>query len=512
MTELLTTAQMRAAEAAAIGQGQVRGIDLMERAGSGVVQAIFATWPELREAPKGAVVLCGPGNNGGDGYIVALILRERGWNVQVHGTDPGRGDAALAAQAWAVAGGQVLPLTCDAVRSSLQGAEVVVDALLGIGQVRSADALLAPVMNAAAALDRHQKARLRWVAVDVPTGLNADAGRLTGALVCTADLTVTFHRAKVGHHLDQGPSVCGRLKVVDIGLPGGLTGGLRLVGPAAGLGKGGGHKFSHGHAMVLGGPPGQGGAARLAARGALRVGAGLVTLACPPLALGENAARLDAVMLRALADGAALSHALDDRRISALCLGPGLGLGPHAADLVRATLQAGAKRALPTLLDADALTLMAQNATLFDALHSACVLTPHGGEFARLFPDIAAGLGTVNGADLSYSKAKATKAAAKRAGCVVLYKGADTLISGPDGICALAAATYDAQAPWLATAGSGDVLAGFITGLLARGFEGQVAAETGAWLHQESARQFGPGLIAEDLPDQLPAVFRAMGL
>ena len=507
MTDLLTNAQMRAVEAAAIAQGRVNGRVLMERAGECVVAFIIITWPDLLNDVGRAVVLCGPGNNGGDGYAVARLLRDRYWQVFVHGTAAGGGDAGDLARAWVEEGGQVLPLTPEALMASMQGATVVVDALLGIGQVRSADALLEPVVQA-----RALSAVQRWVAVDVPTGVNADSGRLTGALVCKADLTVTFHRAKLGHHLAQGPEICGKLAVANLRISSGEVAGLRLAAPAVGLGKGAGHKFSHGHAVILGGPSGQGGAARLAARGALRVGAGVVTLACPQHALAENAARLDAVMLRVVEDGTALTAALEDGRITALCLGPALGLEARALGLVRAALQAGQKRQLPTVLDADALTLLSRDPSLVAALHPACVLTPHGGEFARLFPDLAERLQDGPSADVSYSKVDATKAAAKRAGCIVLVKGADTVIAAPDGTCALSAATYDAAAPWLATAGAGDVLAGIICGLLARGFAPQQAAETGAWLHQAAARQFGAGLIAEDLPDQLPAVFSALGL
>ncbi len=509
MTDLLTNAQMRAAEATAIASGRVSGGDLMARAGAGVVQAIFDSWSDLRKAPQRAVVLCGPGNNGGDGYVVARVLQGMGWQVVVHGTAAGGGDAGRMAQAWAAAGGEVLPLAAKVVEASLREAVVVVDALLGIGQLRPADALLGPVLQAKAALG---PSALRWVAVDVPTGLNGDSGRMTGALACQADLTVTFHCAKIGHHLGKGPALCGRLVVVDLRIAQAGGVGLRLTAAPEGLAKTVGHKFSHGHALILGGPPGQGGAARLAARGALRVGAGLVTLACPSAALAENAARLDAVILRAIEGGAGLGNLLQDQRINALCLGPGLGLDASAAGLVRAGLEAGQKRGLPTVLDADALTLVARDRTLRALLHQACVLTPHGGEFARLFPDLAAKLDDPSGADCSYSKIDATQTAAAGVGCVVLFKGADTVIASPDRTCALSAATYQAQAPWLATAGSGDVLAGIITGLLARGFAPQGAAESGAWLHQDAARRFGPGLIAEDLPDQLPAVFRALGL
>ena len=289
---------------------------------------------------------------------------------------------------------------------------------------------------------------------------------------------------------------------------------------------------------MLSGGPGKGGAARLAARGALRIGAGLVTLACPPQALAENAARLDAVMLRPLEDGGALADVLADKRITALCLGPGLGSGAREAGLVAAALgtpvpgltrdpdPAGAQaggggpgsgpgRGRPgrsVVLDADALTILGQHPDLFAALHQGCVLTPHGGEFARLFPDIAEKLSQPATKGPAWSKVDATREAAARAGCVDLYKGPDTVIADPAGRSAIHAAHYDRAAPWLATAGAGDVLAGFITGLLARGFSPFDAACTGAWLHVEAARHFGPGLVAEDLPEQLPAVFRSLGL
>ncbi len=278
------------------------------------------------------------------------------------------------------------------------------------------------------------------------------------------------------------------------------------------LSKGGdGHKYTHGHALILSGPSGHGGAARLAARGALRIGAGLVTVACPHEALPENAARLDAIMLRVVADGAALVKVFDDRRINALCLGPGLGVD-RAGELLGVALGTGRGDPRPAVLDADALTALAQDAGLFGALHKKCVLTPHAGEFARLFPDIAARLEAPVGTGPACSKVDATREAAKRAGCVVLFKGPGTVIADPSGRCSINTAHYDRAAPWLATAGSGDVLAGFICGLLARGFAPLQAAETAAWLHVECARSFGPGLIAEDLPEELPKVFRTLGL
>ena len=293
------------------------------------------------------------------------------------------------------------------------------------------------------------------------------------------------------------------------------------------------HKYSHGHALILSGPAGHTGAARLAARGALRIGAGLVTIAAEPEAIAEHAAQLNAIMLREVGDGDGLRTILSDKRINALCLGPGLGLDGRAAGLVAAALGWHLPEGLPLIeatdaqvsawfrkhghrpacvLDADALTLLSRDPALFGMLHENCVLTPHAGEFARLFPDIAEKLAAPATKGPAYSKVDATREAAKRAGCVVLYKGPDTVIADPEGRCVINSAHYDRAAPWLATAGSGDVLAGFIAGLLARGFGPMQAAETAAWLHVECALTFGPGLIAEDLPEQLPAVFRKLGV
>lgn len=272
------------------------------------------------------------------------------------------------------------------------------------------------------------------------------------------------------------------------------------------------HKFTFGHALILSGRHGRSGAARLAARGALRIGAGVVTVASPPAAMAENAARLDAIMLREVAGAEDLAGLLADKRINALCLGPGMGTGEREAGVLAVALTNGGVEPHPTVLDADALTILSQRPDLFAALHGACVLTPHAGEFARLFPDIAAKLNAPATYGPAYSKVDATREAAARAGCVVLFKGPDTVIADPSGRAAINAAAYDRAAPWLATAGSGDVLAGFITGLLARGFTPFDAACTGAWLHVECARSFGPGLIAEDLPEEVPSVLRSLGI
>lgn len=527
MTELLTAAQMRAIERAAIESGEVTGLELMERAGQGVVEAVFEEWPEVSSGRHAALVFAGPGNNGGDGFVVARLLHKLGWAVEVlffGEADRLPAEAGTNYQRWLELGPvqqislqereEFLDQKIVAAEARLANAvhigEAVIihkfDALFGTGLTRAIDE---PGSNAARVI--WWMSLTRTIAIDLPSGLCADSGRVlsssaeTAERVCEVgvDLTVTFQEPRIGHHLASGPSVCNRLKVADIGLPvGGTATYLTFEDPD--LGKEPGHKYTHGHAFILSGGPGRGGAARLAARGALRIGAGLVTLGCPPEALTENAARLDAIMLREIGDAGVLAEILKDARITTLCLGPALGVRDEKVPLLEAALQSGRS----CVLDADALTLIAADPALFALLHPACVLTPHGGEFARLFPDIAEKLAAPATKGPAYSKVDATREAAARAGCTVLFKGPDTVIASPDGTCAINASQYERAAPWLATAGSGDVLAGFITGLLARGFTPQQAAETGAWLHTECALSFGPGLIAEDLPEELPKVFR----
>ena len=500
MTEVVTAARMRAVERAAIDAGTVTGLALMERAGRGAVDAILAEWPALAAGPRRAVVLCGPGNNGGDGFVVARLLRDRGWEVLALGLgDPARlpPDAAANRARW---GGPVAALTGEAVaaRAVPGRCDLLVDALFGIGLSRPVDLPLAAL--GATRADR------RTVALDVPSGLSSETGRAVGREAVTADLTVAFHAPKPGHFLADGPALCGKLEVADIGLaPDAPEDGaaLHLVGAPRGTAKRGGHKFDHGHALVLSGGVGRGGAARMAARGALRVGAGLVTLGCPPAALIENAARLDAIMLRPVRDADALAGMLDDPRLNALCLGPGLGTGPREAALLAAALRSDSRA---VVLDGDALTLLGRDPDLLAALHPRCVLTPHMGEFARVFPDLAERLDAPAADAPAFSKVDAARAAAARAGCTVLLKGPDTAVAAPGGRAAIASAAYDRAAPWLATAGAGDVLAGLIAGLCARGRAPFDAACAAAWLHVECARAVGPGLIAEDLPEALPGV------
>ncbi|MGK8236287.1 NAD(P)H-hydrate dehydratase [Roseovarius sp. MS2] len=504
MLEILTATEMRAREQVAIESGGVTGLDLMERAGRAVVDAVFAEWPELAQTPQTAAVLCGPGNNGGDGFVIARLLKAWGWEVGVYlYGDPERlpPDARINHDRWCAMGS-----VHDLAQASVEGLKValMVDALFGTGLRRPLEGVAQQGLNQVAA---------HVVAVDLPSGLCSDSGRVLGTVsnAVRAALTVTFHAPKLGHVLADGPAVCGRVMVADIGLAAQAEGAVRLVAPpdAQSLTKAEtAHKFGHGHALILTGGAGTTGAARLAARAALRIGAGVVTLGVPPSAQMEVAAQITALMLRRIEDGQTLHAALTDKRITALCSGPGMGTA-RARDLVPVVLRH--ESAPRVVLDADALTAFADAPeTLFGLLHEGCVLTPHGGEFARLFPDIAARLAAPATQGPAYSKVEATREAAKRAGCVVLLKGADTVIAAPDGACAIHAAAYGRAAPWLATAGAGDVLAGFIAGLLARGFPPMQAAETAAWLHGECARCFGPGLIAEDLPEVLPKVLRAL--
>ena len=535
MTELLTAAQMRALEQAAIDSGEVTGLELMERAGQGIVDAILEWRPELAKTSHRAVVLCGPGNNGGDGFVVARLLHQRGWEVEVflYGDETKLPpDAAENARFWAEFGPiQALTpnefdgahnraldaLTDDRIGRMSEASQrtVFIDALFGTGLTRPLDEELFETLRVGWTDDCYECG----VAIDFPSGICADSGQyLGGRAPIYVPLTVTFQQPKRGHALGTWSDDCRSLKVVDLGIGDLVEDRCVLLDEREACFElrafwntklSSRHKYHHGHALILSGGPGRGGAARLAARGALRIGAGLATVGCPSEALTENAARLDAIMLAEIESADALSTEIYSRKVKALCIGPGFGLGKRLRDI----LEAGLKPGLPMVLDADTLTEFKDAPeTLFAMLYDKCVLTPHEGEFGRLFPDILAKLKEPTTRGPAYSKVDATREAAERAGCVVLFKGADTVIADPSGRCAINSAHYERAAPWLATAGSGDVLAGFITGLLARGFDPMQAAETAAWLHVECALKFGPGLIAEDIPEQLPAVFRDLGL
>ena len=512
-TEVLTTAQMRAIESAAMASGQVTGLELMERAGEAVVAAILRKWPEYENHSERythrAVVLCGPGNNGGDGFVVARLLAEKGWEVRVDLLgDPDHlpPDAKTNHDRWCRIG-QVHPVMKD-VGYTYQ-AELLVDALFGIGLSRPLannlwgifDGIHDAVNNFFCGPKSPNVDQV--VAIDVPSGLCADSGRLLAEddlHIWGADLTVTFHSLKPGHLLADGPDLCREVVVAPIGL-GGLAPDPRCHQVTGGqVAKSGGNKFDHGSALVIAGPSGHGGAARLSARAALRIGAGLVTIGPPQEALPEHSGQPDALMRRAIDNADALRDLLVDKRLNALCIGPGCGID-RAAALLADLLPA--LRA--TVLDADALTALSRQPDLMAALHDKCVLTPHMGEFARLFPDLAERLDAPPLQGPAYSKLDATRDAAARCGAVVLLKGPDTVIARSDGEAAIHSA-FDI--PWLATAGAGDVLAGLITGLLAQGIRPFDAASLGALIHAKAARAFGPGLIADDLPEMIPQVLR----
>lgn len=504
-TEISTPAQMRAIESAAMASGMVTGLELMERAGRAVAGQIRLRWPR----PGRATVLCGPGNNGGDGYVIARLLHQAGWQLRVLGPESRPGaDAAHMRGLWRRIG-PVHPLETAALAV---GQDVIVDAVFGTGLTRAPDGPIA------ALLQRIAGDAVPVVAVDCPSGLCLDSGRfLPGRDLLRACLTVAFDRPKPGHLLADGPLCCGRLVIADIGLapwhgvtqdaPATLAIHPRIETPwlprpqgpdTALLAKQSpGHKFSNGHALVIAGGSARGGAARLAARAALRSGAGLVTICPPEDALARDCGPPDALMRHPVDTAPDLDQLLQDSRITGLCLGPGCGIG-RAGDLLGPVL--AARR--PCVLDADALTALALRPRPFEALHDRVVLTPHAGEFARLFPDLAQRLARPEAAGPEVSRLRITREAAARAGCVLLLKGPDTTIAAPDGRVLIHSA-YDL--PWLATAGAGDVLAGVITALLARGLPALDAAGLGALLHGFAARGFGPGLIADDLPEQIPA-------
>lgn len=480
MHALLTAAEMAEADRQTIAAG-TPGIALMEAAGAAAAAAAEAL------APRGPVlVVAGPGNNGGDGFVAARLLRARGRHVtlMLHG-DPARlrGDAAVARDRWAgpvVAGATPLPPST-----------VLIDALFGAGLDRTVTGAPAELV---AAMNAHPAPTL---AVDVPSGLHADTGQPLGATV-EAAATVTFFRRKPGHLLHPGRGLCGPVTVADIGIPAAVLDAIRPRTFANGPGlwhltppRADGHKYNRGHAIVVSGGPSRTGAARLGAGAALRAGAGLVTLASPGSALAVNAAHLTAVMLARADDATALATLLAEPRIKALLIGPALGTGAEARSWVEAALAAPPA----AVLDADALTLFATDpATLFAAISARprpVILTPHEGEFARLFPDLH-----------DAPRPARARAAAARAAAVVILKGPDTVIAGPDGRLAI----NENAPPWLATAGSGDVLAGIATGLLATGLPAFEAAAAAVWLHGAAGNEVGPGLTAEDLAPALRPV------
>jgi len=497
--ELLTPAEMGEADRLAVAAG-APSIDLMERAGRAVAnQAV-----RMARSAGRIAVLCGPGSNGGDGFIAARLLRAWGYKVCVGllgQRENLRGDAAEAARRY---GGPIEP----AGAFDLSDADLVVDALFGAGLDRDLTGEPHACVERINAIVRARRCPV--LGVDLASGIDGATGQPRGAAV-EASASVTFFRLKPGHLLLPGRQYCGRLVLADIGIraatlatiqpkifvnaPALWRGALPRLGAEA-------HKYSRGHALVVSGDAGHTGAARLSARAALRSGAGLVTLASPPDAMTVNAAHLTAVMIAPFVKAPGLAALLADRRRNAVVLGPGLGVGEATAALVETAIAAHAREGgRRVVLDADALTSFERRADGLAALTKAdpprVVITPHDGEFARLF----------NGqSDIFDAPSKLAKARAAAAflGAIVVSKGADTVVAAPDGRAAIG---YDLPAT-LATAGSGDVLSGIVGGLLAQRMPAFEAASCAVWLHGAAARVFGPGLIAEDLPEALPEVFR----
>lgn len=490
MIELLSNEEMRTADAAAIAAGTA-GINLMEAAGRAVAEKAA----EMAGGPGPVLVLCGPGNNGGDGFVAARLLAERGRDVRlalIGERAALRGDAALAASRWR---GEVRNFD----PSLILGCSLIVDALFGSGLARDIDG---PAKAAIEAINASGKPVL---AVDVPSGVDGNSGLARGVAVQAAE-TVTFFRFRPGHKLMPGRSLCGRVSLAQIGIPKTV---LERIAPKTFLNApelwdaafpqpgAASHKYTRGHALIAAGTE-MTGAARLSARAALRAGAGLVTLAADPSVLPVYQIALEAVIVRPMADPDAYAALLADERRNALLIGPGAGTGEATRGHVRTALGTG--RAV--VLDADALTSFeAQPRALFSAIAEGqkVVMTPHEGEFRRVFRAISGE---------TPSKLERARAAARLSGAVVVLKGADTVIAAPDE----RAAVSDNAPPWLATAGSGDVLAGIVTGLLAQGMPAFEAAAAAVWMHGEAGTEVGPGLIAEDLPDALrPVLRRLMG-
>jgi hydroxyethylthiazole kinase-like uncharacterized protein yjeF len=488
--ELLSVAEMTCADALAVEDGG-ESFALMQRAGQAVAAAA------QRLAPDGdIVVVAGRGNNGGDGFIAAADLAARGRNVTVTllcKPDTLTGDAARAAKGWR---GSLLPFEPQ----SLGQPALIIDALFGAGLDREVKG------EPRAMIEAINLSRASVLAVDLPSGINGNSGEVMGVAV-NATRTVTFFRRKPGHLLLPGRVHCGEVKVADIGIPPRVLDVIhpktfenvpawwRAHFPVPGIA---GHKYGRGHAVVVSGGMVETGAARLAARAALRAGAGLVTVASPRDALAVNAAALTAVMVREIGTAIEFATYLQDARLNACVIGPGAGIGLRTRDMALTALS-GPRG---VVLDADALTSFADMPqTLFDAIAAQpgvqAVLTPHEGEFARLFASLA-------GKDHPLSKLERARLAAHESHAVVLIKGADTVVAAPDGRASIA----DNAPPWLATAGAGDVLAGMIAGMLAQRVPAFEAASIAVWMHGEAARRFGPGLIAEDLADVLPNIFR----
>ncbi len=502
MKTLLTTRQMYQADALAVQSG-LSGVGLMDAAGAAVAREIMARWASENRV----LVLCGPGNNGGDGFVVARLLAEAWYPVQlacVGDVAKFQGDAAHMADLW---NGPIKPAASILTETLIQDTDLIIDCLFGAGLARDLDGDAAELVRAA------NKSGLPIVAVDLPSGIDGDTGQVRGVSI-EADLTITFFRKKPGHLLIPGRDHCGETIVADIGIPSSVLEEIApqitenspaTWWPGFSEPRSSGHKYNRGHAIVVSGGMMSTGAARLGARAALRIGAGVVTIASPPSALAANAAHLTAVMLHRLDNETPLSEILADRRINAVLVGPGNGVNQATRTNVLQALDSGAA----VILDADALTSFEDDPNaLFEAIASggdrSVILTPHGGEFRRLFKEIE--LERESSSEKIGGKLGRAMAAARKSGAIVILKGADTVIAAPDGRAAI-----NANAPpWLATAGSGDVLAGFVAGLLAQGLPAYDAACAACWIHGEAGNRGGRGLVAEDLAETTPGIFASL--
>ncbi len=478
---LLTPAEMALADKAAVAGG-VSEIALMETAGRAVADAVRRRWSK-----RPIAVMCGPGNNGGDGFVAARHLAAAGWPVRLGllgARERLKGAAAHHAARFRGAVEDLSPALLD-------GAGVAVDAIFGAGLSR-------PVEGAARGMiEALGSRRLPSLAVDVPSGLDGATGEIRGVAL-RAEVTVTFFRKKPGHLLFPGRALCGHLVLAQIGIP---DGALESIAPSS-FENGPplwlraypwpqpeDHKYRRGHAVIAGGAT-LTGAGRLAARATGRVGAGLVTVAAPESAWLVYAASLSSAIVRPMRSPEDFRALIADERVRAVLVGPGAGVSPETRTLALTALAAG--RA--TVLDADALTAFAGAPdALFGAINGPTVMTPHEGEFARLFLDKG-------------DKLARARLAAKRSGAVILLKGPDTVVAAPDG----RAAINTSAPPDLASGGTGDVLAGLVAGLLAQGVAAFDAACAACWLHGAAAQQFGPGLVAEDLIETLPAALRRL--
>lgn len=465
-------------------------LTMMENAGRGVAEEV------VRRYPRGSriTVLCGPGNNGGDGFVCARYLRERGYHVRLSllgRKEDLKRDPKEMARRWDEA---IEPLTLQ----SLEGTQIIVDAIYGTGLRDDIGGIPAQVIEEVTAR------ALPVISVDIPTGIDATSGAVKG-VAFKAVATVTFFRRKTGHVLLPGRAHCGDVRSIEIGIPSSV---LTDIAPRTFANdpdfwlryfpklKVDGHKYDRGHTVVVSGPMESTGAGRLAARTALRAGAGLVTVATSKSAFYINAAQLTAVMVAPYDGPAGLAEVLSDPRITAVLIGPGAGADPEVRDLVTAVLSSGAV----AVLDAEGITAYQHApAELFEQIKARpapTIMTPHEGEFRRIFPDL----------ENEPSKLERARRAAEISGSVIILKGADTVVAAPDGLASI----NETAPPWLATAGSGDVLAGLVTGLLSQGMAAFDAAAAAVWIHSEAAVSFGPGLIAEDMADLLPGVLQRL--